>query len=1227
MAIDLPTQRQFADDANLNKADIRRFHSWKIIDASLPNCYAAIDQVSNEQVLIHTFVATNLNEATKSALQTQIKLIERLYDRNSRIVLIDLDADRPFVARSIVDALFVASIETCDLKTGLTCIADLFNVISKATQMRLYHGSLSQNSISIDSDNQHGVYIDYIERFSREAISKQVDVLELYQADIIATLTIAQACVQKLSDRFDPMPDLSPREASLIHKFARETFDPETCDEAFETWLEFFDAWHVPRATDIQDHHISRAATVEVGILDPLNHDMVDRQFDDGTVVANVAPQSAKTNSPFAAQNIDATIGVGGGSTEVQVGSMLGRYRVLRTIGAGGMGAVFQGLDTVDGKFVALKVLKVDAANVTQAIRRFNKEARILASISNEHVTQLFEVGRQDGVHFFAMEYIDGIDLKVWLSHRKMLDEVSALKLIRDIAQALVHAHQRGIIHRDIKPENVLLAKRRINEDQPAIEHELADLIVKLTDFGIAREIEQSQSMEMTRIGGFMGTPKYMSPEQCKGDGTVGTTTDIYSLGITLYELLSGTVPYDGADVMMIAAMHCFDPIPDIRKSNAQVSERTSGLLNRMLAKDATNRPADAAQLLTLIDQILAGTSNAFDCHPILPDFAKGKLWEKTFEWELKSTAAQLWPHVSNTERLNKAAGLPTVEYRTEKDNKIGLRRFGSFKLGALKIEWEEHPFEWVEGSKFGILREFLSGPFKWFMSSVELKSLPEGGTHLVHSVKIEPRNALGRVVSTIEAGWKGGRSLDRVYNRIDASIQSQLAGRDVEDLFEEPVQLSKQAVSRLDAAIDRMIEGGAELQATNQLIDYLRTAPIQELAKIRPVELGKRLEVSSEAMLDACLVAGSIGVLELRWDIICPTCRVAAKTESMLAQIQQHTECEACDTQFQSDLASAIELTFRVHPEIRQTIAGKYCIGGPWHAPHVLTQVRLAPGESMQLPLKLDTGDYLVRTVGSIGSMSLVARPSAIMSSATYRMTQELQSTVPESVRSGMVQLRIENALNVTRTVRVERTIQRDKIVTAASASASQLFRKLYPEQCFGDGAPVATDNMTLLVVRVFGLDDFYLQMGDQAAFDASHKLQQFAETQLIARRGAIVKTTDEGLVAAFADCADAVRAAIELKRGLEASPDRMGLEFGLVIHRGRMLMAKQNGRIDYFGATMRSAVGLASHSRDRILLSDVVAIDPVVREMLVQEQLTAKTVKFENPASSIPVVFAIDC
>ncbi len=1156
-----------------------------------PRHFQAIEEPNavSVQVIFMPWLVDDL----RHRFQQKLRLTQAVLGRLPRLRGYNLEAATPFVVLDDVDA---SPYQDLDCWIGLsstdellqTC-QQLLGLIRKCSLSKLYHGDLSKECLRLREDTNELIDLDFLGSFYCEPkTTLDSDAEQLYLRDVSHAIQLVASIAEFALSKSDSQPAIVGRKLTLLRKLIVKSREVGCEEECFEQWIDFLHevtpkkSVSSSKAADEMEAYDDQTINCDPNIALPCD----EQPSHDTTEIPE--PHSDSENAKLE-------------------GTKLGRFQLERILGRGGMGEVYSALDPVTRDRVAIKVLRYSGKDQAQAIRRFQKEGRLLASVQNPHVTQLLEIGFDNDLHYIAMEFVDGVNLKHWLRGRCPLEERQSLQLIRDVASALVEAHRRGIIHRDVKPENVLLANRSsdtkattdVNLNATVDVQQAGRYLVKLTDFGIARHVVQSESMELTRAGAFLGTPSYMSPEQCKGGAEIDTSTDVYSLGVMLFEMLSGAVPFYDADVMKLAAMHCFTSIPDLRKRNSSLSEPTIELVQGMLAKSPAQRIANASQLIERIDLILEGKPNAFEAHPLLPAFDPRKIWKREFQWDLTSSIEELWPHVSDTERLNRAAGLPSVQYWTEKDPTRGLRRFGSFKLGGIKIQWEEHPFEWIEGSRFGVLREFSSGPFKWFMNTVELKTLPDGGTRLIHTVQIEPRNTLGRVVSTIEAGWKGHRALDRIYNRIDQSLQ-RAKQEMVRDYFCKETKLSSARLQRLDALAQQLLDTGADVECTTALVDYIKEAPAQELAKIRPYALAQQLGLDAERLLQTVMRAAKIGMLSIYWDIICPTCRVAAQQVPVLHQIQQHATCEACDTAFQANAGDAVELVFKVNPEIREMSTEKYCIGGPWHAPHVVSQIKVAAGEAIDVSVSLEPGNYFVRTFGSLNPLMFTVQSICNVARLDFAVHQHQEERQATSLRAGMVQFHLTNQSDVSRLVRIERAVPRQGVVTASQASASPLFRELFPDQVFDSKVPCLTEDTTFLAIYLHDLDRVYASLDDQEAYELLRVFVESASEYLRALGGAMVKENNGELLAAFVDREQAIEAAFGISRLSEQRFASHGVTATVCVHRDRALIAKQNGRLDYFGEGVRTAFHFAKALRSPLVITDAVFADPVVKDRL---------------------------
>ncbi|GMQ82385.1 MAG: hypothetical protein BMS9Abin05_1836 [Rhodothermia bacterium] len=271
----------------------------------------------------------------------------------------------------------------------------------------------------------------------------------------------------------------------------------------------------------------------------------------------------------------------------------IGKYEILEKIGQGAMGAVYRGRDSVIGRDVAIKVIQGNALNTADIKERFYREARSAGRLSHENITIIYDVGEDDGRPFIVMEYLEGEDLRSMLSPDANHTPEEKLDVAIQICQGLHFAHRHGVIHRDIKPDNVRV---------------LPNGRVKILDFGIARIQDDTEIQTLTLTGMSVGTPRYMSPEQIRGE-KLDARSDIFSFGVLFYELLSGTPPFSGDRVATIIYMILnVDPEP-LEFDPQNVSIELQPILFKCLAKDREERYNDVTEILRDLQSVLQLTA------------------------------------------------------------------------------------------------------------------------------------------------------------------------------------------------------------------------------------------------------------------------------------------------------------------------------------------------------------------------------------------------------------------------------------------------------------------------------------------------------------------------------------------------------------------------------------------------------------------------------------------
>lgn len=278
-------------------------------------------------------------------------------------------------------------------------------------------------------------------------------------------------------------------------------------------------------------------------------------------------------------------------------GMTIGDYRVIRRLGRGGMAEVYLAEQISLKRNVALKVLHADLARDQSYIERFRREAQSAAALVQANIVQIYEVGEVDGHHFIAQEYVAGRNLRQYLGRYGAVEPVMAVNVIRQVAMALQKAGEMNVIHRDIKPENIMLSTKGE---------------VKVADFGLARINDEPTKQGLTQVGITMGTPLYMSPEQVEGK-RVDPRSDIYSLGVTAYHMLSGEPPFDGSNALAIALQHIKNHAQPLQDVRPDIPEELVDVVNQMMAKDPDARPSSGNALLKELRKIKIDVDENWD--------------------------------------------------------------------------------------------------------------------------------------------------------------------------------------------------------------------------------------------------------------------------------------------------------------------------------------------------------------------------------------------------------------------------------------------------------------------------------------------------------------------------------------------------------------------------------------------------------------------------------------
>lgn len=340
----------------------------------------------------------------------------------------------------------------------------------------------------------------------------------------------------------------------------------------------------------------------------------------------------------------------------MRVGYEVGkRYRIIRSLGEGGMANVYEAEDLVQKRRVTLKMLRFDLQDDPRSVERFHKEANSLTKLDNPHIVQIYDFGNDHGVPYLIMEYVKGTDLKTYLKEHYPLSCKKVVDIMEQILSAVESAHRIGIIHRDLKPQNILID----NYGK-----------VKVTDFGIS--IAAMESATITKTNTMIGSVHYISPEQARGS-IITKQSDIYSLGIILFELLTGKVPFEGQTAVSIAVKHYRDNLPSARKINPKVPQALENVILHATAKKLKDRYPDAETMARDLKTAL------------LPVRKNEPKWEVPTEDDAE-TKTLVIPTTESSKRQPSTGSRKTKKTKQQKKKRVYRRHPIAFLIGTLGV-------------------------------------------------------------------------------------------------------------------------------------------------------------------------------------------------------------------------------------------------------------------------------------------------------------------------------------------------------------------------------------------------------------------------------------------------------------------------------------------------------------------------------------------------------------
>lgn len=571
----------------------------------------------------------------------------------------------------------------------------------------------------------------------------------------------------------------------------------------------------------------------------------------------------------------------------------------------------------------------------------------------------------------------------------------------------------------------------------------------------------------------------------------------------------------------------------------------------------------------------------------------------RTWTWELDQPAEAIWPLLADTARFNEAAALPKHEITEIAQPDGAVHYFGAARVGPFQLRWQEQPVNWVTGEWFEHRRLFQSGPLRSLTAQLRLSPRGEG-CRAQYTMTIEPANLLGRLMS--------GRmfaSTEAKFGRMAREAAEFAAGRRAEPFAYTPPPVDAARRGRIDAMV-------AAIEATpnghglaRRLADHLLNAQEVDLWRVRPLALARHWGVPPRHAIELCLQAVRAGLLELRWDLLCPRCRVAKGWSGGLDRLPQGAHCGSCNIDYERDFSRNVEASFHPAPGVRALESGEYCLWGPMSVPHVKAQVLLRPGETRDLPARLPFGPYRFRTLEPGPEAEVDWRAGDLPALVIG------EDGVSPGPPAGAGVLRLANQSSRPRIAVIEDRAWVADALTADRVTALQAFRDLFSSDVLRPGDEVAVGRIALLFTDLKGSTALYQAIGDARAYQLVR--DHFAVLAEIVRQhdGAIVKTIGDAVMAAFVAPAQAVAAALDIRARIAAFNRQTGaaqpdLAIKLGIHAGPTIAVTLNDRLDYFGSTVNMAARLQGESRaGEIVLSTEILADPAAQAVLTGHDL----------------------
>jgi class 3 adenylate cyclase len=594
--------------------------------------------------------------------------------------------------------------------------------------------------------------------------------------------------------------------------------------------------------------------------------------------------------------------------------------------------------------------------------------------------------------------------------------------------------------------------------------------------------------------------------------------------------------------------------------------------------------------------------------HPWPVEHDGARRIERLWSFDVPLPPEEVWSIVADSSRMNRALGLPAMKFEDRGDV-----RWGTSRTGGLRHVWIEVPWSWVAGQWLTSVRLYDRGFSRVTYAVFRIVPHESGkATRLYAYFGAVPRGFLGRIVLNIGFPRLEG-AFRKFWREIAAAVE-----KGWRNLLVVPSQgLTPDSEARLSEIRERLLAGGLDRAGLDRLVEWIRTGDSEDLQRIQVRERARAWSVDEQELLRVFLHATRAGMLDLSWDVVCPHCRGVTGTTGQLGDVPAHGACESCSIEFETSGDEAVEITFHVHPSIREVSRVMFCSAEPANKDHIRMQRTVPPGAAVEVAPTLAAGRYRLRLQREkrYGYLDV---GTGTASAVDWRAADD-----PSEVAAGPAPtLRLVNDAAEAQTFVLEAARWNDIALRPGRLLSFQEFRDLFSDEYLGADVQLSIGEQTILFTDMVGSTALYAQRGDPAAFVEVKR--HFTDVFSILRknRGAVVKTIGDAAMGAFNNPLDAVKAAKAIQDCFHVGREGSSTRLRISLNTGPCIAVRLNTDIDYFGHTVNVAAKLQAVAESwQIAMSQAVYQAPGVADWLAEQKAPLEELSYSSKAIPDPI------